>query len=90
MTGCIDGMKFITIKQFDAAKLFVGNAQNANLSIIRKKGSDPLHMDIGVLTTRTVTHVNGELKHRESISLQILTKINVCLLVLFRFSRQIE
>ena len=43
-----------------------------------------------ILAAGTVADVDGELKHRESVALQILSEIGISFLVFFRFRRQIE
>ena len=43
-----------------------------------------------ILATSTVTYINGKLKHRKTIFLQILSEIRISLLFLLRFSWQIK
>ena len=68
------------------AKLFVGDAQNANFAELGKKWFNPIYVDFGIGRTGAVTDVAGELEHGESIIYQGLPKTGGSFSVGFGFS----
>ena len=80
----------LAVKQFDGTKLLVGNAEDADVSECRKERFYPFYMDLGVLHACAMTHVNGELEHREAVALEVLTEQGIGLLVFPGSRRQVE
>ena len=77
----------LSVKQLNISKLFIRNTHDSDLPILWKKRFNSFYMHCCILTTSTMTDINGELKHRKAITLQILPKICIRLLVLLCFSR---
>ena len=72
------------------AKLFVGDAQNANFAELGKKWFNPIYVDFGIGRTGAVTDVDGELEHGESIIYQGFPKTGGSFSVGLGFGGQIE
>ena len=71
-------------------ELFVCYAHDSYLSELRKKRFNSFYMYSCIFAAGTMTDIYGELKHRKSITLQVLTEIGVSLFVFLRLGRQIE
>lgn len=56
-----------TGKKFYLSELLVCDGQTAYLSVFWQEGLDTLEVDIGILATGTMAHVDRELEHRETI-----------------------
>ena len=81
-----EGWGFLSEIQMKVAKLFVGDAQNANFAELGKKWFNPIYVDFGIGRTGAVTDVDGELEHGESIIYQGLPKTGGSFSVGFGFS----
>ena len=80
----------LAVEQEHVGELLVRNAHDANLSIFRQGALHPPYMHVGILRTRAMAQVNGELKHRETILQQLLAELGCRLTLLLRIGRQIE
>lgn len=85
-----DTLLLLAAKQLNGGELLVGHAKDADIAIVGKNRFDSLNMHLGILLTGTMAHVDGELKHREAVTLQILAKVSIGLAISFRLGRQIE
>ncbi len=65
----------ITYKSHHLAKLLVCNSKYANLSLRGNHSLDSFQVDISILLTGTMTDINRELEHDESITQECLAKI---------------
>lgn len=78
------------MKNLDFPELFVRDAYNADVTRLRQKRLYPLDMHVRVLATGTMTHVDGELEHREPVFQYLLPEVGVGFALLLRLDRQIE
>lgn len=78
------------MKNLDFPELFVRDAYNADVTRLRQKRLYPLDMHVRVLATGTMTHVDGELEHREPVFQYLLPEVGVGFALLLRLGRQIE
>ena len=90
LAGSLYAVRLFPVKQFYLAKLFVRNAHDSHLSIIREERFNSFYMYRCILAAGAMADINGKLEHRESIALQILPKIGIGFLVFLRFRRQIK
>ena len=90
LTRRIDINNLFPIKQLNISKLFICYAHDSDLSILRQKRFNSFYMYGCILATGTMTDINGKLKHRKTITLQILPEIRIRFLVFLCFSRQIK
>ena len=82
--------RFMGIKYFHHAELFVGNAQNSDFAQRRKKTFDPFYMYIGIFATGAVAYIYRKLEHRKAVLHQPLPKVGVGFPFLFGVGRQVE
>ncbi len=47
-------------------------------------------MYLGILTTGAVAHINGKLKHGESVAHEFFAEVGVCLSLFLGIGRQVE
>jgi len=80
----------LAIKQLHISKLFVGNAHNPNVPFIGQKPFYALDVNVGILTTSAMSHIHRKLKHRKTVSHQILAKQSVRFTLFLCFRRQIK
>ena len=80
-------MRLLSIKQFNATELFIRHTHNSNFTKFRKKRFYSLNMHLCILHACTMPDIKRKLKHRETIPLQIFTKINISFLVFFGICR---
>ena len=74
LTSSIRLMWLIAIKEFDVGKLFVSDTHDAHFPKLRQNGFHSFSVDFRILHTGTMPHIDGELKHRETVFLESLTK----------------
>ena len=90
LSGRIGKLWLGAVIQFDVAKLFVGDADDADISELWQKRFHTFFVYFGVFHTGAMANVDGKLKHRKTVFDEVFPKQGVGFLVLFRFSRQIE
>lgn len=71
----------------DIAKLFVGNAENADITLRGNHLFNPLDVYLGIFHTGTVAEINRKLKHGETIVQQIVAKHSSIPTILLGFGR---
>ncbi len=82
--------RFPTIVNAGLGKLFVGKAENSDMAIFGKIAFYATHKTVGSFFAGTVAHVNGELKHQETITYEVLTEFRTRLALFFRARRKIK
>lgn len=90
LSWCIGRKFFLVVEQFYFAELFVRDGYHSYMPKFRKHGFDPLQMHIGILTTGTMPHINGELKHGKSIAQQFLSELSRLVPFFFCVGWQVE
>ena len=86
----IFSLRLPSVKKFYLTKLFIRDTEYAYLTKLGQKRLYSLYMNRRVLTAGAMPYIDGELKHGKAIALQVLAKINICLLFIFGFGRQIK
>lgn len=81
---------FATNEQLHVAELLVGDAENAHLAKLGQVRFYALDVHLGILATRTMPHVDGELELRESIGQQPFAEERVGLAVALGLRWQVE
>ena len=81
---------FTSLEYSNVSKLLVGDAHHSHMTKLRKKTLHTLDMHLCIVHAGTVTHIDGQLKHRETISLQLFAKKSISPLVLLGLGRQIK
>ena len=86
----IERLRLFAVKKFHLPELLVGDAENAHLSQGRQIVFDAFDVYVGVFHTRTMAHVDGKLKHGETIGHKALAEIGIRFAFFFGFGRQIK
>ncbi len=90
LTWCVWQLWLVAIEQFYVTELFVSDTHDANLPELWQHGFHSLAVNLGILHTGTMAHIDGELEHRESILNETFAKLGVFLNVFLRLSREVE
>ena len=90
LTWSIWNLWFGSKEKFDIAKLFISYTHNPHFSKLRQYGFYAFTMDFSIFHTGTMTHIDGELKHGESILNETLSEFSVFLDIFLRLSGKIE
>ena len=72
------------------AKLFVGDAHDANVTKFGHKRFHPLDVYLGIFPARAMPQIDGKLEHRKTVGHDALAEIGVGLPLFLRLRRQIE
>ena len=83
-------LRFAITENLHIAKLFVSDTQDANVAELRHKRLYPLDVDLGVLSARAMSQINGKLEHRKAICHNALPEVGIRLAFLLRLRRQIK
>ena len=62
------------MKYLNVGKLFVGYAHHSHMPELGQKAFDPFDVYNGIIHAGTMPHIDGKLKHTESIHLQPFSK----------------
>lgn len=89
LIGGICGHLFLTIKNLNISKLFIGYAHDSDVSAFRKQRFNSFYMYLRIVHTRTMSDVDRELEHGETIAHDVLTEFGSNLPVFLCFCRQI-
>lgn len=80
----------LPIKDFNIAKLLICYTHYTDITILRKKRLDTFDVNRRIIITGTMPSIYGKLKHRETITLQILSESCVIFLVFLCYCWQIK
>ena len=70
-------LRLRSIEEFDVLELLVRDAQHPHLSRIRKDSLHSLHVYFHIFAAGTVSHVDGELEHGETILYETLSEVGI-------------
>ncbi len=90
LTRSIRLYRFLAIKQLYGAELLVGDTKYTYMSVLGKERLNTLDMHLGILHAGTMTDINRELEHRETVALQVLAEQGIGLLVPLCLGRKVE
>ena len=65
---------FLIAEDFNFAKLFVGDGYDGHMTVFGQQCFDTPQMYVGILTAGTVAHIDGKLKHGESVAHQFFAE----------------
>lgn len=69
LTGWLYSLRLFPIKQLYLTELFVRNAHDSDLAEVGKERFNSFYMYRRIFTAGTMTDINGELEHCESVTL---------------------
>ena len=81
---------FSPYEKFHCGELSVGDAHNPDIPIFREQALNSADMDIRILNGRTLSQINGKLKHGKSVAQKLLPELGSHLALLLCFGRQIK
>lgn len=90
LSGSVHALWLLAVEYLYVSKLLIGDAEYPDLSVFWQEGFNSLDVNVGIFLTRTMTNVNGKLKHGETVFQQFLPELISRLTVFLRLSRQIE
>jgi hypothetical protein len=79
-----------TRKNLHLAKLFVGDADNADISRRRQRCFNTADMHLGILSRGAMAQIYRKLKHGKAVSHKILAKLSRMLAVFLDLGRQVK
>ena len=80
----------LSIEQFHAAKLLIGNVHYSYLSLFRQHTLNSGNMYLRILIRGAMAQIDGKLKHSETVSYQAFSEIGRGLAFLFSVRWQVE
>ena len=81
---------FLSVVYLNIAKLLIGYAQYANMSLLGNNALYPFNVHLCILPTSAVTYVYGELEHGETIGHKLFAKSGIDFSFGFSLCWQIE
>ena len=90
LARCIGLLGLGAKEQLNIAKLLVCDAYNAYLPEFGQDGFHSLAMNLCILHAGAMAHVDGKLKHGETVLNETFAKFGVFLDILLRFCREVE
>ena len=77
-------------EDFNFAKLFVGDGYDGHMTVFGQQCFDTSQMYVGILTAGTVAHIDGKLKHGESVAHEFFAELGSGMTLLLGVGREVE